>query len=70
MLIIVFDRIRMQYVMSYRYLTWRVLSSLHTNITLHFLVVSHTKFSPDYGAASDQPPGVCLRHAGGCRLIG
>jgi len=29
------------------YLCWRVLSGLH-KITLHFLVVGHTKFSPDY----------------------
>jgi len=29
---------------------WRVLSGLHKKIRLHFLVVGHTKFSPDYGA--------------------
>ena len=35
-----------QFMMSY--LCWRVLSGLHKKITLHFLVVGHTKFSPDY----------------------
>lgn len=36
-----------QYVLSY--LCWRVLCGLHKKIVLHFLVVGHTKFSPDYG---------------------
>jgi len=35
-----------QFMMSY--LCWRVLCGLHKKITLHFLVVGHTKFSPDY----------------------
>lgn len=37
-----------QFVMSY--LCWRVLTGMHRKVTLHFLVVGHTKFSPDYGA--------------------
>ena len=35
-----------QFVMSY--LCWRVMVGLHRKIILHFLVVGHTKFSPDY----------------------
>jgi hypothetical protein len=31
-----------------QYLTWRVLCGLHKDITLSFLVVGHTKFSPDW----------------------
>ena len=31
-----------------QYLMWRVLTSRHTNITLSFLPVGHTKFSPDW----------------------
>ena len=30
------------------YLAWRVMSGLHKNITLSFLVVGHTKFAPDW----------------------
>ena len=30
------------------YLAWRVMTGLHRNITLSFLVVGHTKFSPDW----------------------
>lgn len=30
------------------YLAWRVMAGLHTQITLSFLVVGHTKFSPDW----------------------
>ena len=30
------------------YLAWRVLTGLHSSITLSFLVVGHTKFSPDW----------------------
>ena len=30
------------------YLTWGVLCGLHKDITLSFLVVDHTKFSPDW----------------------
>jgi len=37
-----------QFIISY--LCWRVMSGLHKKIVLHFLVVGHTKFSPDYGA--------------------
>jgi len=37
-----------QFVISY--LCWRVMSGLNKKIILHFLVVGHTKFSPDYGA--------------------
>ena len=29
------------------YLMWRVMTGRHTNITYSFLVVGHTKFSPD-----------------------
>lgn len=31
-----------------QYLAWRVLTHLHTKITLSFLVVGHTKLSPDW----------------------
>ncbi len=31
-----------------QYLCWRVLTGRHTKITLSFLVVGHTKFSPDW----------------------
>ncbi len=31
-----------------QYLAWRTLANRHTNITLSFLVVGHTKFSPDW----------------------
>ena len=31
-----------------QYLTWRALTKRHTSITLSFLVVGHTKFSPDW----------------------
>ena len=31
-----------------QYLAWRALTHRHTNITLSFLVVGHTKFSPDW----------------------
>ena len=34
------------YVMQY--LAWRVLSGLNRSITLSFLIVGHTKFSPDW----------------------
>ena len=34
------------YVMQY--LAWRVLSGLNKSITLSFLIVGHTKFSPDW----------------------
>ena len=30
------------------YLMWRVMTGRHTNITYSFLVVGHTKFSPDW----------------------
>jgi hypothetical protein len=30
------------------YLVWRTLTNRHTNITLSFLPVGHTKFSPDW----------------------
>ena len=30
------------------YLLWRVLTGLHENITLSFMVAGHTKFSPDW----------------------
>jgi hypothetical protein len=30
------------------YLAWRVVTGLHRNITLSFLVVGHTKFAPDW----------------------
>ncbi len=30
------------------YLLWRVITGRHTNITLSFLVVGHTKFAPDW----------------------
>jgi len=32
------------------YLAWRVMCELHRKIVLHFLVVGHTKFAPDFGA--------------------
>ena len=35
-----------RYVMQY--LAWRVLSGLNKSITLSFLIVGHTKFSPDW----------------------
>ena len=31
-----------------QYLSWRVMTGRHTKITLSFLVVGHTKFSPDW----------------------
>ena len=31
-----------------QYLMWRVMKGLHKNITISFLVVGHTKFSPDW----------------------
>ena len=31
-----------------QYLVWRVMTKRHTNITLSFLPVGHTKFSPDW----------------------
>ena len=31
-----------------QYLAWRVLTNLHKHITISFLVVGHTKFSPDW----------------------
>lgn len=31
-----------------QYLAWRVITGRHTNITLSFLVVGHTKFAPDW----------------------
>ena len=31
-----------------QYLTWRVMTQRHSKITLSFLVVGHTKFSPDW----------------------
>ena len=31
-----------------QYLAWRVMTNRHTNITLSFLPVGHTKFSPDW----------------------
>ena len=30
------------------YLLWRVLTGLHNNITLSFMIAGHTKFSPDW----------------------
>ena len=30
------------------YLAWRVMTGLHKNVTLSFLVVGHTKFLPDW----------------------
>ena len=30
------------------YLLWRVLTGLHTSITLSFMITGHTKFSPDW----------------------
>ena len=30
------------------YLLWRVLTGLHENITLSFMITGHTKFSPDW----------------------
>ena len=35
-----------RYVMQY--LAWRVMSGLNKSITLSFLIVGHTKFSPDW----------------------
>lgn len=32
-----------------QYLAWRCMTGLHTNITVSFLVVGHTKFAPDWG---------------------
>ena len=32
-----------------QYLTWRAMKELHTDIVNSFLIVGHTKFSPDYG---------------------
>ena len=34
--------------MMIQYLVWRTLTDLHSDITLSFLVVGHTKFSPDW----------------------
>ncbi len=34
--------------MMLQYLAWRVMTGRHTQITLSFLVVGHTKFSPDW----------------------
>lgn len=31
-----------------QYLIWRVMTGRHTQITLSFLVVGHTKFAPDW----------------------
>ncbi len=31
-----------------QYLLWRCMTKRHTRITLSFLVVGHTKFSPDW----------------------
>ena len=31
-----------------QYLCWRVLVGLHKSITIQFLIVGHTKFSPDW----------------------
>ncbi len=31
-----------------QYLLWRSMTNRHTNITLSFLVVGHTKFSPNW----------------------
>ena len=31
-----------------QYLAWRVLVGLHRTITISFLIVGHTKFSPDW----------------------
>jgi hypothetical protein len=31
-----------------QYLMWRVMKGLHRKITISFLVVGHTKFSPDW----------------------
>ena len=31
-----------------QYLLWRVMTGRHTKITLSFLVMGHTKFSPDW----------------------
>ncbi len=31
-----------------QYLVWRSMTERHTRITLSFLVVDHTKFSPDW----------------------
>ena len=33
---------------SLQYLSWRVLSGLHQHITISFMLVGHTKFSPDW----------------------
>ena len=30
------------------YLAWRVLSGLHTTISIHFMLAGHTKFVPDW----------------------
>ena len=37
------DRIRID-----TYLMWRVLTGLHEEITISFLLVGHTKFAPDW----------------------
>ena len=31
-----------------QYLAWRVLSGLHTTISIHFMLAGHTKFAPDW----------------------
>ena len=33
---------------STQYLMWRVLTGLHKRMTLSFMMVGHTKFSPDW----------------------
>ena len=43
-----------RYVMQY--LAWRVLSGLNKYITLSFLIVGHTKFSPDWCLVSSNRP--------------
>ena len=30
------------------YLAWRILSNLHTSITVNFMIAGHTKFAPDW----------------------
>ena len=30
------------------YLAWRILSNLHTSITVNFMIADHTKFAPDW----------------------
>ncbi|GFS23236.1 hypothetical protein ElyMa_001634900 [Elysia marginata] len=31
-----------------QYLAWRTMTGLHTDVDLHFMLLGHTKFSPDW----------------------